>query len=202
MTGRFIVFEGIDGSGKSSVCEEVGKILAEDGRDVAVTAEPTTDAIGTLIRKGIEGISPETEALLFVADRSHHTQQIRKWMDDGTTVLCDRYYASTLAYQSAPLDGRSVDMDWLITLNERITIRPDLTFLMDVSPETGLERVKGRGELSRFEKVGYLRQVRDNYLEIAKRDGFIVLNAERPIEDTVGDVLRMIREKEDRDAPR
>lgn len=195
MKGLFIVFEGIDGSGKTSVCEYTGKLLKEKGYDVLLTAEPTKGEIGTMIRKGIEGSTQDTEALLFAADRAQHTADITKWMDDGKIVICDRYYASSLAYQSASLGGSASDMRWLRDVNDHIIIEPDVTFLIDVSPEVGLMRAGGRGELSRFEKKGFLASVRKNYLDLANEKGFTVMDGESPIRDNAEKAVNMIERK-------
>ncbi len=96
----FIVFEGIDGSGKSSVIARLKESLEASGRKVMVTAEPTDSAVGRLVAE-TDGLNPETEALLFTADRAIHTERVKKWMAEGYDVISDRYFASTLAYQSA-----------------------------------------------------------------------------------------------------
>ncbi|MDR0778287.1 MAG: dTMP kinase [Methanomassiliicoccaceae archaeon] len=190
MKGLFIVFEGIDGSGKSSCMDSVASEISKTQRTI-ITAEPTKGEIGMLLRSLTETI-PETEALLFTADRSHHTQEIKGWIDDGNIVLCDRYYASTLAYQSAEMNGRSVDTGWLRTLNDKVIIEPDATFLFDIDPKEGLERVESRGEKSKFERLGYLKEVRANYLKLAKERKFIVIDASRPKEDVLADVMSHI----------
>ncbi|MBR4686105.1 MAG: dTMP kinase, partial [Candidatus Methanomethylophilaceae archaeon] len=114
MKGAFIVFEGADGAGKSSLCKRVAEWLTAKGRDVVLTAEPTHEGIGAFIRSGnAGGISQRTEALLFVADRNDHTEKIMRMVEEGKIVLSDRYFASTVAYQSARLDGDASDRDWL-----------------------------------------------------------------------------------------
>ena len=201
--GVFAVFEGIDGSGKSSVCRAVSEMLSAGGIMTVLTAEPTRNEIGMLIRSGkVKYITDETEALLFVADRAQHTVQIEEWVSEGLTVICDRYYASTLAYQAAPLNGRALDMDWLIAMNDKVTAEPDVTFLLDISPEKGLKRIDKRGELSKFEKLEYLKAVRNNYLGIAEKKGFKVIDAERPFDDIVNEVYQTIKKKvEEKNAP-
>lgn len=195
MKGLFVVFEGIDGSGKTSVCEYTGKLLKESGFDVVITAEPTKDPIGTLIRSSIEGITQDAEALLFAADRAQHTVQIKKWVEDGKIVICDRYYASTLAYQSASFEGESSDMEWLRAMNDRIIMEPDITFLIDVSPETGLRRANTRGKLSKFERTDYLGSVRDVYLSLAEEKGFTIMSGESPIPENASKAMEMIISK-------
>jgi dTMP kinase len=159
--------------------------------DMIKTAEPTREGIGAFIRSS-EGFIPEAEALLFVADRAQHTHMIRKWVKDGKIVICDRYYASTLAYQSASMDGRAVDMEWLKAMNDKVIMEPDITFLFDIDPETGMERVESRGSKSRFEALEYLKKVRSNYLKIAKERGFMIIDASMPKEKVAAEVLKRI----------
>lgn len=196
MSGIFVVIEGIDGAGKSTVCRSVADLLASRGFDVATTSEPTHEGIGAFIRSGAAGrISQRTEALLFVADRNDHTERIMRDVGDGKVVVCDRYFASTVAYQSAKLDGDSTDEDWLIGINSSFTDRPDVTILLDIDPERGMSRVDGRGEgVSKFENLAFLRQVRDNYLRLAERFGFHVVDASASREEVLVRVMSIIDE--------
>ncbi len=190
----FVVLEGIDGCGKSSV----SKVLAQRlGRRAFLTREPTDSWIGKAVRKGSDRrISPYTDALLFMADRSIHTADINRLVKKGRLVLSDRYYHSTVAYQAAWLEDK-FDGDafkWLLDANLRISRHPDLTILLDIPPELGLERIKGRRALSRFEKLGFLRKVRANYLKLARMDRSIVrIDARRPMEEVVDEALGIIR---------
>ena len=193
--GVFIVFEGIDGSGKSSCMDDVASMLEKNMKDTEIikTAEPTRNEIGMLIRSSPD-ITAEAEALLFVADRAQHTHEIKKWLENGKIVLCDRYYSSTMAYQSADLNGRCADARWLESIHSGVIIRPDLTLLFDIDPGTGLERIAPRGETSKFERFDYLKEVRNNYLEIAKKDGFTIIDAAKAKEDVLEEVLKHIYE--------
>ena len=204
MRGKIVVIEGIDGSGKSTACSRLGEILSERGFSIVVTAEPTHERIGALIRSGsIPGISQATEALLFAADRSDHTEAMERWAEEGKVVICDRYFASTVAYQSSGLDGSEVDRDWLLSINRRFADRPDLTILLDLDPEVSLARVSARGEgESKFEKLGFLGRVREEYLRLAEEFGFTVIDASgspesvaREVAAKVEEVLRCIRRK-------
>jgi len=188
--GIFIVFEGIDGSGKSSCMDSVASALK--GRDVVKTAEPTDGEIGMLIRSSAN-MTAEAEALLFVADRAQHTHTIKKWIDDGKIVLCDRYYASTLAYQIVSPDGDRVNAEWLRALNDMVITEPDITFLFDIDPEISIERIESRGSKSKFERLGYLKEVRENYLGIAKERGFTVIDASESKEKVFDDVMTRIQ---------
>ncbi len=179
MSGAFIVFEGADGAGKSSLSKRIAEELRSKGIDVVLTAEPTREGIGAFIRSGsAAGISQRAEAMLFVADRNDHTERILKAVSEGKVVLCDRYFASTVAYQSAKLDGDSSDRDWLIDINRQFIDKPDATILLDIDPEIGMGRVGVRGEeISKFERLDFQRQVRENYLRLADEFGFDVIDA-------------------------
>ena len=189
--GLFIVFEGIDGSGKSSCMGAVASEVKKT-RETVMTAEPTEGEIGMLIRSSPD-LTAEAEAMLFTADRAIHTNEIKEWVAAGKTVLCDRYYASTIAYQSADLNGRSADADWLKEMNDKVTIEPDLTLLFDIDPEKGMVRVESRGEKSKFERVEYLKEVRANYLKIAKERNFKVIDASGPKDKVFEDVMKHVK---------
>ncbi|MDO5861883.1 MAG: dTMP kinase [Thermoplasmata archaeon] len=194
--GSLIVFEGIDGTGKSTACRLAAEALRRKGLAVEVTAEPTHEGIGAFIRSGAAGrISQRAESLLFTADRWEHTEAMRKSVSEGKVVLCDRYYASTAAYQSAKLEGDSADMDWLMSLCEPFVRVPDVVILLDADPAATLERVGVRGEAeSKFENLPFLTQVRAAYLDLAERYGYEVVDASRPADDVLSDVLQIIHE--------
>ena len=196
MSGAFIVFEGADGAGKSTVCKRVFDALTSKGIEAVVTAEPTHTKVGAFIRSGAAGgISQRTEALLFVADRNDHTEWIDEEVSRGKIVLCDRYFASTVAYQSARLDGDSTDRDWLIRINEQFIGKPDATILVDIDPRVGMSRVGTRGEeISKFEKLDFQDQVRSNYLDLAKSYGFKVVDGSRTADEVFEDVVKIVEE--------
>jgi dTMP kinase len=194
MSGAFIVFEGADGAGKSSVCKRVAESLTAKGFEVVQTAEPTHEGIGAFIRSGSAGaISQRTEALLFVADRNDHTERIEKDVSEGRIVLCDRYFASTVAYQSARLDGDASDMDWLIRINDEFIDRPNAIILLDIDPEIGMGRVGDRGEeISKFERLDFQKQVRANYLYLAEQYGFDVVDASQSKDEVFEKVMEIV----------
>jgi len=196
LKGAFLVVEGIDGAGKSTLCRAVERRLLEEGRDAVVTQEPTHDEIGSLIReKRVEGISQKAEALLFVADRAVHTERMMRWKAEGRVVICDRYFASTVAYQSSGLGGEALDREWLIALNAPVITEPDLTVLLDIDPEKGLGRIGGRGELSKFEEARFLGNVRREYLRLADEHGFMVVDAEGDQEEIAEMVIAELKER-------
>ncbi|MDN5357980.1 MAG: dTMP kinase [Candidatus Methanomethylophilaceae archaeon] len=195
MAGRFIVFEGIDGAGKSTLINRVSEILGSEGVSTVVTAEPTDGPVGKLIRSGaVKCISQDAEALLFTADRACHTAEIIKWKDEGKTVLCDRYYASTMAYQSANFNGTESKKEWLKELNRPVIIEPDITILLDVDPEEGMRRVGARGARSKYEVAVYLERVRENYRQIAEEYGFRIIDASHSRDEVLKETMKIIGE--------
>ncbi len=192
----FIVLEGIDGCGKSTVAKLVA---ARIGDRAVLTREPTDSWIGRAVKQGgRDPVSPYRDALLFMVDRAQHTLEISELLRQGQIVVCDRYYHSTVAYQAAAIRRHTGEdaFDWLIEANMRISIRPDATFLIDVPPEVGLSRIKGRPESSRFERLDFLREVRKNYAKLAKVDGsIIVVDGTRNIESVVVEVLGQLRKR-------
>ncbi len=196
MNGRLIVFEGIDGVGKTTVCRRVAEALESRGLEAEVTAEPTHEGIGAFIRSGDAGrISQRTEALLFVADRNDHTEKMLRSRDAGKVVLCDRYFASTVAYQSAKLDGDSTDRGWLLEINKAFIGVPDAVILLDMDPGKSLDRVSSRGEAeSKFENLGFLQQVRREYLRLADELGFYKVDASAGPDAVFAEVMKIIDE--------
>jgi len=167
----FIAFEGIDGSGKSTQVKLLKEKLENAGLKVYVTCEPTDSPMGKMIRDmfnhRIEA-DHRTIAALFVADRLHHllnkTDGILKMLEEGYTVITDRYYFSSYAYQSP-----HIDQDWVIKANSLSAglLRPDLNIYIDISPEISIERLnKGRSSIEIYETLENLQNVRDKYLEI------------------------------------
>ncbi|MCU0861082.1 MAG: dTMP kinase [Methanomassiliicoccales archaeon] len=200
--GLFVVFEGIDGSGKSTVSRLVFEELsaALPGR-VVLTAEPTDSFIGDAVRHANSSdVDLLAEGLLFVADRAEHTRQIRAWLEAGKVVLCDRYAASTIAYQGALLSerlgGTRIAVDWLKLVNEPAIIAPDLTLLLTVKVSLALKRLRSRRELTKFEEDGYLGEVDLIYRSLAMEDrSFVTLDASRPAAEVAKEALRYIRSK-------
>ncbi len=192
MRGRFIVLEGVDGTGKTTLAGRLADMIG----DAAVTSEPTTGRIGAVLRSGELGdIPPAAEALLFAADRAIHTAEMEGILESGRWVICDRYMASTVAYQSAAMGG-GADIEWLIEMQRHAVIEPDATFLLDMDPEESLRRVDSRGGgTSRFEKLDFLREVRREYLRLAERFGFSVIDASADRDSVFSEVAGILKEK-------
>ena len=192
----FVVVEGIDGCGKSTVAKTVVDRL---GDRAVLTREPTDSWIGRAVRDGEDGdVSPYLDALLFMADRAQHTLEIADMVKKGKLVVSDRYYHSTVAYQTAYLRRRSLgdQFDWLLDANTRISLHPDVTLVLTIDPEVALERVRSRGGRSRFEQLDFLKEVGDNYQRLAELDRTILqVDADRPSDEIVDEVLRLISER-------
>ena len=193
--GRFLVFEGIDGSGKSTVARLMHERMNAAGRPSVLTAEPTDSWVGDMVRRGNrEAASPFTETLLYVADRAEHTARIDRWLNEGKHVVCDRYMGSTIAYQSVTLRPHLGDSarEWLRSINAPFTLRPDVTFLLLLDPELAMERLGSRPGREKFEKLDFLRGVDDEYRRLAETDGYVVIDASRPLEEVAEAVWSVI----------
>lgn len=198
--GKFIVFEGIDGSGKSTQINMLAKKLKENGEKVYVTAEPTFSTSGGIIRDALSGAVERTTcelAALFVWDRINHninkTNGINKMLEEGYTVISDRYYYSSLAYQ-----GEATDYEWVKTLNCSCPEirKPDLCVFIDVSPEVAIDRIKSdRVTTEIFEEVGKLTRIRDTFMSIfedLRDDNIAIINGDGSPEAVSDDVYKRI----------
>ena len=184
---RFITFEGIDGSGKSTISKGVYNKLRSDGYNVVLTYEPTDTEIGKYVQQCIKTQSdPFVTAFTFIADRMQHCKQIEEWLDDGKIVLCDRYAESTYSYQGTQLEKQIKNpIKWLQELSENRIIIPDRTFLFVIQPKESLARIKHRNELIPFEHVSFLEKVHSNYLKISKAKRFLKLDGTKKIVELV-----------------
>lgn len=172
--GRFIVFEGIDGSGKSTQVRQLADHLEKAGIPVHVTLQPSDRVIGKLLRSILTGKEKTDEraiAALFLADRLDHITAPEDGLLDrlaaGQTVICDRYYFSSLAYNSL-----KVSMDWVIRAHEPVfeLLRPDLVLYLDLSIDESLRRIHANREgTEHYEKREILEQVKTNYFDAFER---------------------------------
>lgn len=175
--GCLIVFEGIDGSGKSEQYRRLIKNLEKERYYVVPTKEPTPNQpIGMLIRKVLYESTEVTEkalALLFAADRADHTERkIKPALKDGAVVVSDRYVHSSLAYQSRGMKTE-LDLNWLYTIN-RFALDPDIVVFLDISPEVGQNRlVNGQKRVqdhTYFEDLIQQEKIRSIYYEVLNLD--------------------------------
>ncbi len=190
--GVFIVFEGIDGSGKSTHIKALAKELKGRGYNVLQTSEPSKDRIGNFIRRYAERndhrLTPETEALLFAADRFEHVMTVvEPALKRGRIVISDRYLYSSLAYQGAG----GLDLDWIREMN-RFAPKPDLGILLDLLPEFSLQRVERRKTV--FEVSDYLRKVRNIYLRLVEEGELVKVDADKPRKAVREEIFSLVNE--------
>ncbi|MEK9657415.1 MAG: dTMP kinase [bacterium] len=170
-TGFFVSFEGGEGVGKSTLMPALAERLKEDGFEVVCSKEPGGTPVGVQLRQFMLDHAQtfsdiQTELLLFLADRLEHISSVLKpALAAGKIVLCDRYMDSTLAYQ---VGGRQLDSAQVTYLNELVTLRPQLTLLLDLPPEQGLKRAAKRSLPDRFEReaLAFHQRVRAKYLSL------------------------------------
>lgn len=172
-TGVFVALEGGEGAGKSTQARLLAEWLRGEGYEVVLTREPGGTDIGAGLRSLLlhpdAVVADRTEALVYAADRAEHVQSlIRPALARGAVVVTDRYTDSTLAYQGA---GRGLDMDALRWLCGWATqgLRPHLTILLDIDPETGLGRA-GEHDRIESEPAEFHARVRDHFLQLADAD--------------------------------
>ena len=171
----FITFEGIEGSGKSSLIAQLKKYFKSSRLEAFFSKEPGGTDLGKEIRKILlnpkHSFDPTSELLLLLADRAEHVQKIiRPNLQKNKLFFCDRYLDSTLAYQGS---GRNLDKKIIKEMFKALDFPiPDLTILLDVPVQIGLGRARKRNKLDRFEKedLNFHENVRRSYLDLAKND--------------------------------
>ncbi len=205
--GRFITFEGIDGSGKSTQVRLLADFLRVQGYDVLLTREPGGSAgaeeIRALVLEGDpDRWSPETEILLFTAARRDHLERtINPALAAGQVVICDRFADSTRMYQGLKRAEGDRDLRGLVDQLHTLMIgrEPDLTVLIDMDPATGLGRALSRAtKEERFEGFGQTLQenMRAGFLDLADQysDRFVVIDGARAIDTVADEVAKTVLE--------
>ncbi len=201
--GAFIVFEGIDGSGKGTQVSLLKKRLEEEGFPVCRAAEPNDSPIGSLIHQIMIGRIRTTNdviAALFAADRLDHIQNetngLLQFLKKGINVLEDRYYFSSYAYQSVDMP-----MEWIMNANEPCErlLRADMTLFIDISPERAMERIENnRVTKELFEERERLVRTRDRYLEAFElrrdRERIVIIDGDRDAGEIAADIWEKTRD--------
>ncbi len=197
MRGRFITFEGIDGSGKSTQVELLSRRLEVLSIDHLIVREPGGTDVGEKIReillsKGVK-MTARTEFLLYSASRANLTEKIIiPALREGKIVISDRYFDSSTAYQGF---GRGIEMEYVDVINRFATfgLMPDITFIIDVRIETSIERKNLRDRIE-SEGLEFLERVKKAYLEMAKKsERFVLIDGERDpnlIHDEIVNILK------------
>lgn len=191
--GLFIVFEGGEGSGKSTQAKALRNQLRKLNFPVVLTHEPGGTLLGNKLRRWLKwgrGVTLQSELLLFLACRSQVVARvIRPALEKGHIVICDRFDASTYAYQGF---GRGIDLDFIENLNSFVTdgLQPDLIVLLDLEAEKGMERKRMRLDCFEREEFAFHRKVRAGYLQLAAADPerWLVIDASLP-EEKVREII-------------
>lgn len=202
--GKFITLEGIEGTGKTINMEFVRDFLVEQGFQAIISREPGGTELGEEVRKVLlshrkEKVSGEVELLLYFAARRHHLENvIFPNLKLGKYVLCDRFTDSSYAYQGG---GRGIPDKKITLLRDFVQedFSPDLTFILDVPVEIGLERARGRGSLDRIEleEKSFFERARNAYLTRAKStpEKYVVIDTLLPIEKVQECLISKLKEK-------
>jgi len=201
MRGKFITFEGFEGSGKSTHIKLLARFLRQKGYPVLVLREPGSTKAGELIRKILlnkknKSIFARTELLLYLAARAQIVEEkIIPALRKGKIVLCDRFHDATVAYQGygLGLDSRLIDiMGKFATYG----VVPDLTLLLEIGIEEGLRRIGRNRDRIEQRSLNYHRRVREGYLKIAKQQPrrVKIVKVDKEIKTTQGQIRRIIAE--------
>ncbi len=205
MRGLFVALEGPEGAGKSTLSVRLANRLREQLRasggrapDVILTREPggtpVSDAIRSVLLDPGQQIAPLTEFLLYSASRAQHVVDvIAPALEQGAIVICDRFIASSVAYQGA---GRGLDAGFVSDLNSKVAggCLPDLTILLDVETSTGLERIRQRGQTDRLERadLAFHERVAESFRQQALAGGWLVVDASRDAAEVEQQVLESL----------
>jgi dTMP kinase len=188
VTGRFVVLEGGDGSGKSTQCDVLVAWLRDRGVEVVATVEPGSTPLGAALRRLLldgDAVSPRAEALMMAADRAEHVAEvIRPALARGAWVVSDRHVPSSLVYQGV-VRGLGVDAVAALSAFATDGLTPDLVVLLDVDDATAEARRSGESDRLEREGAAFHARVRAAYRELAGVHGWTVVDAAGPV-DAVG----------------
>ena len=190
MSGHLIAFEGLDQSGKQTQAEALRDHITGQGRPCELLSFPDYDSpVGSEIARALHGgrhYAPDVMQLLYVTNRYEKREQLQRWLAAGTTILCDRYLASSVAYGEA----HGLDPGWLTDL-QRFLPAPALTILLDIAPDTAVQR-KATGR-DRYERdLELLARVRSSYHRQAAAPGWVRIDGDRPKDAVSVDVIEAV----------
>lgn len=203
MSGKFITLEGGEGAGKTTCLKYIEKRIKEAGIELCVTREPGGTRTGEKIReilldRGNFDILDETELMLMFAARAQHLNElILPTLATDTWVLCDRFTDATYAYQGG---GRGINGERIAELEQWVQqgLKPDLTLLLDLPVEIGLERAGLRSTPDRFESenIAFMERMRSAYLDIASREPerVKIIDSSQPLEDVLSQIDHVIND--------
>lgn len=196
----FIVFDGMDGTGKTTQMHRLRERLEADGIPTVLTAEPTDSEDGRRLRRALAGAEPAGNSrlgALFLLDRIGHNEQISAWLAEGKTVICDRYYYASMAYQ-----GVGGSFDWVASMNLDCPDirRPDGCILLDMEPAESMARIhagRSADSLEIYETVAQQTDIRARFVRIAEhltgREPILFVNAAGTPDEVTERVLAAYR---------
>jgi dTMP kinase len=193
LTGRIVVFEGLDQSGKQTQAELLRDRLKEDGHKSRLVSFPDyATSIGEEIARALQGereYGPEVMQLLYIANRYERKADLERWLEGGLFLVCDRYVASSIAYGGA----QGLDPRWLTTIQQYLPAA-SLTILLDIAPETAVKRKSV--DRDRYERdLDMQGRVRESYLRLAADEAWLVLDGERPKDVIAADVFTAVSQR-------
>ena len=201
--GKFIVFEGIDGSGKGTQINLLVDEMKRQGRTVYQTAEPTNSVTGGILRDALGGFTDRNAyemSAMFLLDRIFHNSNringIKQFLEKGIDVVCDRYYYSSFAYQ-----GIDADLKWVMdmNLNCKEILKPDLCIFLDIDSKASDERIaKNRLEREIYEEKEMQERIRKRFLEVfallKDSENVKIVDASRTVEEVSADIIKIYNE--------
>jgi len=187
--GMLIVFEGIDGTGKSTHAKRLASYFSSLGREVVLSHEPTNGPWGRKLRESasIGRLGAEEELEYFLRDRKEHVEQlINPSLAEGKVVILDRYYISTMAYQGL----RGFDPEQIRQKNEAFAPVPDLLIVLDLDVDLALQRITGRGDqANHFEKREALEKIRETFLRLRDEPFVRVIDASQSMDEIAAQIV-------------
>jgi len=190
--GILIVFEGIDGSGKTTQAKSLLDKLRMKGIDAVYFQEPTQGKWGRIIKEKAllpDSLTPQEEVDLFQKDRKQNVEKnLKPSLKERKVVILDRYYFSTIAYQGA----KGIDPGWIRRINEKFAVKPDIIFILDIEAKNGLQRIEDRKKKDRlFEREEYLVKVREMFRGFKGKD-FIHIDGAKPKEKISQEIEKIV----------
>lgn len=190
--GILIVFEGIDGSGKTTQAKILLDKLRKKGIDAVYFQEPTQGKWGRIIKEKAlfpDSLTPQEEVNLFQKDRKQNVEKnLKPALKEKKVVILDRYYFSTIAYQGA----KGIDPGWIRLSNEKFVVKADMVFILDIEAKNGLQRIEDRRRKDRlFEREEYLVKVREMFRSLKGKD-FIHIDGTKPKEEISQEIEKIV----------
>ncbi len=189
----FIVLEGIDGAGKTTVAKKIVSLLTKEGIQALYTYEPYTKDLTKMLKKYGRSLGGVMETLLMAADRYYHINEVIKpALSLGKVVVSDRYYYSSMAYQGA----RGVEIPWIKAVN-KFVLKPDIAIYIDVPPDLGLKRKTNSSTRLEYleDDLGVIKDVRAIYKDLVRKGELIEIDGTLGLNDVINSIKKVLCEK-------